>query len=194
MRESRHAIACGWSVPRSLFLEYRHTVILNALAGLTRAGVPFSFDIVGTGTLSDDLQRQAMQLGIADWVRFHGRVDHDRLPSLLRDCHVYVAMPITEGVSASLLEAMACGCYPVVTDLVANRYWITSGQNGTLVSVDDARGLENALLALWNNPGMIADATAQNVRLVREKASLEENMACFVRSYERLAGNGCARH
>jgi hypothetical protein len=34
-------------------------------------------------------------------------------------------MPITEGVSASLFEAMATNCYPIVTDIVGNKSWIT---------------------------------------------------------------------
>ena len=122
---------------RSLFPEYRHEIILEAVAAVARHGIPIFLDIAGDGVLSERLRSQALRLGISEHVRFHGQIFHDRLPELLRQCNVYVAMPITEGVSASLLEAMASGCYPVVTDLVANRHWITPPTNGDLVRVDD---------------------------------------------------------
>lgn len=174
---------------RSLFPEYRHDIILDAVASVARKGVPISFDIVGDGVSVHDLKSQALRLGLSDRVRFHGRVSHDQLPELLRRCNIYVGMPVTEGVSASLLEAMACGCYPIVTDLVANRYWISQHENGTLVPVDDTAALEKALLAVWENKSLIARAAEQNRLLIREKASLKDNIACFVRNYKRLVAN-----
>ena len=68
---------------RSLFPEYRHNVILDAMAVVAHRGVPITLDIVGDGVLLADLENQASALGIADWVRFHGKVLHDRLPQIL---------------------------------------------------------------------------------------------------------------
>jgi glycosyltransferase involved in cell wall biosynthesis len=178
---------------RSLFPEYRHDLILDALAGLVRRGVPASLDLVGDGSRAADLKDQAVRLGIADRVRFHGRVDHERLPDLLRTCNVYVAMPTTEGVSASLLEAMACGCYPVVSDLTANRHWIVHGENGRLVKVDDGAALEDALMGVWSNLRDVGPALAQNRSLVETRASQQDNMACFLQRYRLLAANGSAQ-
>ena len=177
---------------RSLFPEYCHNVILDAVAAVARRGVPISLDIAGDGVLLGDLKNQASALGIADRVRFHGKVPHDRLPEMLRACNVYVAMPTTEGVSASLLEAMACGCYPIVSDLAANRQWIATG-SGALVAVNDTEGLERALLAVWSDPTVVAAAAVHNRALVSEHASLKENIDWFIRSYRQLAANAAIR-
>ena len=179
---------------RSLYPEYRHEVILDAVASLATRGVPISMDVVGEGPSMADLQRRAAALGLAGRVRFHGRVRHDQLPELLRQCNVYVSMPITEGVSASLLEAMACGCYPIVTNLVANRYWISQHSNGTLVPIDDATALGDALLAVWHDPDVIARAAVRNYALVRDEGSLKDNIALFVRNYQRLVAEASGRH
>jgi glycosyltransferase involved in cell wall biosynthesis len=48
--------------------------------------------------------------------RFSGRIPNTELPELLRASNFYISMPITEGVSASLFEAMASNCYPIVTN------------------------------------------------------------------------------
>ena len=176
---------------RSLFPEYCHNVILDAVAAVARRGVPISLDIAGDGVLLGDLKNQASALGIADRVRFHGKVPHDRLPEMLRACNVYVAMPTTEGVSASLFEAMACGCYPIVSDLTANRQWIATG-SGALVAVDDTEGLERTLLAVWANPTVVAAAAVHNRALV-SRARLAERERRLV--YEELPSvGGKCRH
>jgi glycosyltransferase involved in cell wall biosynthesis len=163
------------------------------MARVARQGVPVSLDLVGDGPLMGELQRHTAALGLTDRVRLHGRVRPDRLADLLRRSNVYVSMPVTEGVSASLLEAMACGCYPIVTNLTANRYWISQHENGTLVPIDDVAALEGALLAVWRNTEVIARAAARNRALVRDKGSLKDNIAVFVRSYQRLVADATLR-
>jgi glycosyltransferase involved in cell wall biosynthesis len=178
---------------RSLYPEYRHEIILDAVTSLAKQSIPVSLDIVGDGPSMADLQDRAARLGLSAKVRFHGRVRHERLPELLRQCNIYVSMPITEGVSASLLEAMACGCYPIVTNLVANRYWISQHENGTLVPVDDSQALETALRAVWQDMSVIARAAARNWVLVCDKGSLKDNICHFVRAYERLVADAFVR-
>ena len=59
---------------------------------------------------------------------------HGVAQTLLQQSNIYISMPITEGVSASLFEAMACYCYPIVTDILGNKSWITHRENGGLVA------------------------------------------------------------
>ena len=162
------------------------------MAAIARHGIPVFLDIAGDGVLSEQLRNQARRLGISQHVRFHGQISHDSLPDLLRQCNVYVAIPTTEGVSASLLEAMASGCYPVVTDLLANRHWIAPQTNGDLVPVDDVETLTRVLVNLWEQKDIFARAAAVNLRLVRESASLKDNIASFAHEYQRLVVNASA--
>jgi glycosyltransferase involved in cell wall biosynthesis len=152
--------------------------------------VPVSIEIAGEGALLETLTQQAERLGIGDRVHFHGRVEPAQLPALLKSCNVYVSMPITEGVSASLFEAMACGCYPIVSDLPANRFWIAHGDNGSLVPVDDCVALESGLLDFWNRRDRCVDVLRRNRRLVEASASLHDNVRYFVERYQRLLTPG----
>ena len=88
---------------------------------------------MGGGEAAGELGDLARRLGIGDRLRFEGKVDYARLPELLGSSKIYVSSVWTDGVSASLLEAMARGCLPIVTDNRANRYWVTDGDNGLLV-------------------------------------------------------------
>ena len=53
---------------------------------------------------------KSKKFGLTNEVKFLGRVNNERIPKLLNESHIYISFPTTEGLSASLLEAMACGC------------------------------------------------------------------------------------
>jgi glycosyltransferase involved in cell wall biosynthesis len=59
----------------------------------------------------------------------------------------------TEGVSASLFEAMACHTYPIVTDIAGNQSWIKHRENGQLVTINDYKMLAEEII--WANDNNI---------------------------------------
>jgi glycosyltransferase involved in cell wall biosynthesis len=173
-------------VTRSLFPEYRHTVILQAAADLKRKGREVRLHIVGKGALQETLEEEAKSLGLGSDVQFYGAMDHSDLAKLLRSCNIYVSMPLSEGVSASLFEAMGSGCFPIVSDLEANRSWIDDHVNGILVPIDDVQRLSDAMAYVQDNPAFYEAALDKNQRLVEEKATVQTNIRRFVAKYKEL--------
>ena len=171
-------------VTRSLYSEYYHIQMLQAVALLKKAGIPSKLHIIGTGAEMDNLKNSARELDIENEVIFYGRINNKELPEILRKCDVYTSMVHSEGVSASLFEAMACGCYPVVSDIKAMPFWITNGLNGTLVPINDVEKLFEGYKNAWENRDYRLKAIAYNIALVNEKGSLVKNMKTFVNRYE----------
>lgn len=90
--------------------------LLDALALLGRRGRKARLTVVGDGPEAPALRRQAVALGIADQVDFVGRRAGPELVAVLNAHRVLVVPSVWEepfGVVA--LEAMACGCVPLVT-------------------------------------------------------------------------------
>lgn len=173
-------------VTRSLFPEYRHAVILRAFQKLREKGIDFSLTIVGDGPLLPVLKDMAHKLNIADQVVFTGRISNDSLPDLLQQSNFYISMPVTEGVSASLFEAMAAGCYPIVTDIAGNQSWITHRENGQLIAVNDDERLANELIWAQQNPEYRRQAVQKNRKMVEEKANYAVNMKKIADRYHEL--------
>lgn len=173
-------------VTRSLQPEYRHDSILKAFSIVHQKGFDFTLTIVGDGTRLTYLKDLASILQIENKVVFTGRIPNTELPKLLQQSNIYISMPITEGVSASLFEAMACHCYPVVSNIPGNQSWITHRKNGQLITIDDIEKLAEELIWSFENPESRNQAVLQNRKFVEENANYSSNMKMIADKYHEL--------
>ena len=176
-------------VTRSLTPDYRHETILSAFAIIKQQQIPFALTIIGDGYLKEKLIQSASDKNIQDEVIFTGPIPNSDLPKYLSGSDLYISMPCTEGVSASLFEAMAAGCYPIVTDLPGNKAWITDGINGRLIPIDDAAQLAEAIKWYAVNRNQLQPVLAKNRDTIESKASYQSNMKIISNKYLNLINN-----
>jgi glycosyltransferase involved in cell wall biosynthesis len=173
-------------ITRNLCDWYRIDVVVKALA-LARSEVnELTGNIVGDGDAAQDLRQLADGLGMADVVEFPGRVPHEELPGLLGRSSIYVSAVRTDGVSASLLEAMATGCFPIVRDNAANRHWVEHGRNGLLVADGSPAAYAEAITMACRDHELLANAARLNREIVTERADSARNMRTIERAYQAL--------
>ena len=173
-------------VTRSFMPEYRHEVILQAFGILNQRGKDFVLTIVGDGKLLPMLKDLATKMNIEKKVVFTGRIPNTQLPELLQQSNFYISMPITEGVSASLFEAMASNCYPIVTDIPGNQSWIKHRENGQLITIGDIEMLADELLWAFENKEHCNTAVQKNRKFVEENADYNTNMEIIANKYHEL--------
>jgi glycosyltransferase involved in cell wall biosynthesis len=126
------------------------------------------------------------KLGIAEAVDLLPRLTRDEMAALFRRSQVAVSPSIHDGTPNTLLEAMACGCFPVAGDLDSIREWITSGKNGILVNPEDPQALGQAILAALDDDEFRKRAQNFNLRQVEEKASYPVIMKLAQEYYQSL--------
>lgn len=108
--------------------------------------------IAGQGEDEENLKSMVQELGIADKVKFIGlRFD---LPEIYQLLEVFLLTSFSEGISVTLLEAMASGVPAVVTDVGGNREVVVDGETGFLVSVDDDGLLSTRICGILQNDKM----------------------------------------
>jgi glycosyltransferase involved in cell wall biosynthesis len=173
-------------ITRSLQPEYKHDVILKAFAIVKQNNIPFKLTIIGDGIELDNLKSLAKELAIDTEVDFVGRIQNTDIPKFLQKSNFYISMPITEGVSSSLFEAMACGCFPIVSDLPGNRYWITQKVNGILVPSENDFKLAEELQWAFQNNDFTKKVILENRKFVEENANYEKNMKKIALKYHDL--------
>jgi glycosyltransferase involved in cell wall biosynthesis len=175
---------------RSLKSWYRIDLLLQAFARVLPSRPDARLVLVGDGPERSNLERLARELGVDGATSFAGRVDYDDVGSYLADASVCASQIAFDGVSASLLEAMSSGVFPIVPDNPANRAWIRDGEGGFLVPYGDVEALAERLGRALSDPALRERAHAVNLELVRERGDRKRNMKRIESAFMRLAARG----
>lgn len=173
-------------VTRTLQPEYQHDLILKAFSIVKKKNIPFKLTIIGDGTELKKLKSLVKELNIQNEVFFAGKIDNNDIPKFLEKANFYISTPITEGVSASLFEAMACGCFPIVSDLPGNRSWIQQKVNGILVTIENEFNLAEEIEWAFDNNDFTKKAIIHNRKFVEDNANYKVNMKKIALTYHDL--------
>jgi glycosyltransferase involved in cell wall biosynthesis len=173
-------------VTRSLLNEYRHEVILESISLLKKQNINCELTIVGDGKLLNHLKQKTKALGLEKEVIFLGRILNHELPIILQKHNFYISMPTTEGVSGSLFEAMASGCYPIVSDIAGNQHFIKNNSNGNLIPVDDVESLAKTIFKKFEDIHYREKAIFENRKFVEQNANYEKNMTQIAEKYHQI--------
>lgn len=174
--------------PRNFFPLYRLTEIVRAFAQVL-VERPDAILLMKRYNADPDYSREIEalldELNIRASVIIVERVEYDEMADYYRSGSVMVSVPESDGTPMSLLEAMACGCIPVISDLPSLREWVTDGVNGRLVAVGDVNGLARAMLEASNTPDRDS-IVARNLSLVRERGSQRASTEQMVGLYRAV--------
>lgn len=130
------------------------------------------------------------ELGVQAQVRFVGAIPYADMPAHLNLADLVIAIPSSDGLPQSTLEAMACGAYPVVGDLAAYDEFLVDGVHGRRVSPHSVEALARALVEVSADPAQRAAVAATNREHVRALACERDQSARMNAIYERvLAGS-----
>lgn len=112
-----------------------------------------------------------------------GQVSYERLPRYYRMAHLYLSASYSDGSSISLLEAMACGCPVLVSDIDGNREWVIPEVNGWLFPPGDVEALSRAILRAVERRAHLPEMGAAGRRMVEERANWERNFPKLLEAY-----------
>jgi glycosyltransferase involved in cell wall biosynthesis len=172
--------------PRGLRAYVRNDTFFRAIP-LVLARHPRTRFVCPTMQGQPEAQKWLQSLGIAESVTLLPHLARAEMADLFRAAQVVVSPSTHDGTPNTLLEALACGCFPVVGDIEPLREWITPGKNGFLVDPADPRALAEAICAGLQNPELRARARAANARLIAERAEYGQVMGAAERFYLTLA-------
>ena len=169
---------------RNLRPVYNVEMLIRAMPLVLEREPQTRFMIIGEGEQREALESLAVSLGVSANVSFVGWIHHDMLPAYLASSDVYVSTSVSDNTSLSLQEAMACEVVPVVTDLPANREWITEGENGFLVPVGDVPVLAERIVYLLRNKSIREMIGQANRKIIMVRAEYEEEMSRVENIYQ----------
>lgn len=146
----------------------------------TRESEDWKLVIAATGEDTNSLKELTKKLKIDKNVEFVGWVDKEINGSWYSKSKFWISIPESDATAISLLEAMACGCIPIVSDLPANKEWINNGENGLIVKDVDSSFIDAALKIDQDY------AIEQNIARIERDGTKEANKIKFIQLYETI--------
>ena len=110
----------------------------------------WQLNIVGSGNLRPDYQKQVENLGLAKKIKFLGRLNDSELIKTYQDSDIFILPSINrhEAFGIVLTEAMACGLPVIASDLPGVRRVFRDGTDGLLAKAGDAKNLSEKIDSL----------------------------------------------
>jgi glycosyltransferase involved in cell wall biosynthesis len=164
---------------------YNVDTIIRAMA-VVRVRIPSArLVIAGDGRLRQELETLAKALHVD--ATFLGFVSQEELHRALLDAQVFVSVPSSDATSVALLQAMAAGSFPIVSNLPSQQELVDQ-QQGLKVRPRDTEALAGAIASALEDPDRRRNAIERNRRFVEDYGLLEANMERMENWYYRLAG------
>ena len=126
------------------------------------------------------------ELNIGHAVELLPPLSHSKMAEAFRRAQIVASPSIHDGTPNSLLEGMACGCFPVAGDLESIREWITPNKNGLLFDPTSPRSTADAILAAIENKNLRNEAAGLNQKIVADRAEYSQNMKNAEEFYRKV--------
>ena len=158
--------------------------LLQAFARVRHLRAGMKLAIVGDGPMLPSLQSESESLGIRQDCVF--ALSTNQVADWLRAMDIFVLPSLSEALSNALMEAMACGCPVVASNVGGTPELVWNGERGLLFEPGDAAGLAAALQTLLEDDARRKRLGQAGARFLRERFSIQASAHRMGEIYEQL--------
>jgi glycosyltransferase involved in cell wall biosynthesis len=135
------------------------------------------------------VQQWMQELNIGNAVELLAPMPHSQMADIFRGAQIIVSPSTHDGTPNSLLEGMACGCFPIAGDLESIREWITPNENGLLFDSTDHQSIADSIVQAIENKSLRQKATGLNTKLIATRAEYWQCMGRADKFYDYVIRN-----
>ena len=164
--------------------RYGVDVLANAFASVAGSRSDVKLLLLAGGSQAGVIHQILLRSGVDDRVTYAGQVPQKELPRYYQMADLFISPSHVDGSSVSLMEAQACGLPCLVSDIPANREWVSEGINGWLFEDGDANALAAKILLIMNRRESLGKVGEAARRVAEEKADWSKNFQKLLKAYE----------
>jgi len=174
---------------RLIYSKNIKTLIL-AMKTVLKISPKTRFIIIGSGRSEGELKELSRELGVEKNVIFTGKLSKGEIYGILHSLDLFVSCSLWEGMSASVLEAMAASKPVLLSDMPSFRETIEYNKSGLLFKTKDAEDLANKITYLKENPRIAKDLGKQARKRAKKLFIAEKSAKGYEEVYSKLLKNG----
>jgi sugar transferase (PEP-CTERM/EpsH1 system associated) len=143
--------------------------------------------MIGDGPLREECKQLLDAAGISDLAWLPG--ERNDVAEIMGGLDCFVLPSLAEGISNTILEAMASGLPVIATDVGGNADLVKSGITGQIVPAGDPEALAQQIVKFANTPGQTTIMGRLGRERVEEKFSMNAMVAAYLGTYDQLLGS-----
>jgi len=171
---------------RSWEMRYGVDVLAKAFVQVAQQHEDARLILLGGGSQGNAIRKIFINGGVMDKVTFGGQISQHDLPHWYHQADLYVSPSHVDGSSVSLMEALACGLPCLVSDIPANKEWITENENGWLFRDGDANDLAEKILQAMNQREKLPQVGRAGRTVAEKRADWKKNAETLMNVYRKL--------
>lgn len=141
--------------------------------------------IVGYGPMENEIRLLINQLNLINDVEI--LINPPDIPEILKSCDIYLSTSLFEGLSNSIMEAMAAGLPVIATNVGDNQYLIKDAFNGFLVPCGDVNLIVEKLEYLANFENIRNEFGKNSYSIVAEEFSEEKLLENYFNLFSKMS-------
>jgi sugar transferase (PEP-CTERM/EpsH1 system associated) len=163
----------------TLVRAFLHLIKSNVAA---RAGLRLA--LIGDGALRDEAKKMVCEAAAESLVWFAG--ERNDIPELMRGLDLFVLPSLREGISNTILEAMASGLPVIATNVGGNPELVVDGETGMLVPPSDPVAMAGAIQSYLNDPAKLQRHGQAGRKRAVEHFSIEKMVEGYLGVYDEV--------
>jgi len=166
---------------------------LHAISQAKSAGMEIEYTIAAHGPEVKHLKHLSQELGLSNYVRFIPQMTGDEYSTTLRQSDIYLLPSLRDNAPITLMEAMLCGCVPVIADCGGPRSIVANGcgfKTGVATRNEAISGIRDAFVSIHNNPEVIEQMGVA----ARDRILHDYSMSHYMETLARIYSQACESH
>jgi len=165
---------------------YNQELIINAIPEVLKHIPEAKFIFIGDGYLRTKYEKLCEKLKVKNSVKFLGWQTQEQIAEWLKKSMIFISVARSDGNNISLNEAMACGCFPICTDIPANRQWYNEPDSGFFVNPDNSEELAEKIIIAIKDKKLRKKAEEINCQTVSERGDWHKQALKMLEIYKKL--------
>lgn len=124
---------------------------LKAIKEFSISNQNFTANIIGDGPLRRSMEKYISKNDLSELIYIRGKISYSEVINELQSSHIYVSSSLSEGMSISLIEAVACGLYSIVTPTSGTKEIIIEDGNGEFVNFRSHNQIADSINNFYSN-------------------------------------------
>lgn len=141
----------------------------------------------GTAEYEEKINSKARDMGIQNNIRIISRlVSPEEMAVFLNASDAFISLPKTDQFAGSIMEGMACGTIPILSNLSVYKQYLKDRENALFVNPDDPDEIASAVNFCIDNPNIREDFYTINRRIIKENEDWSRNAQKMEELFEAL--------